>query len=457
MAKPRAPKVVTPLATLAGGPSMAVWPAVQCAVVSRDGATLHTGHFDGTLRAWDARTGAHTATWTTPRETRAVASLALASGGAQLVAAVGRGVVVRDLPRGTLRATLTSFAGDALSLGVLPDGDGLVVGASDGAATVLSLDGAVRATAQHGDAVTTLAVSPAGGELATAGGAVRAIRRWGLDGSARGELGASRPHAPTRLAYAPDGRTLYAGYIAFPGAGASVVAWDLARAAPRWERAIDDNPCDLHVVDDGRRLITAHSLGALCVWDADSGTVVHRVACRSIDGDPRCAPSCVAPGPDGALFVALIYRRIARMRRDGAVLSLDDPPPWRMHEGPVRALAFDGERAVVSLGAAGDLARWDLRGVDPPARVAAAKHRPAAPEAAPECARDGGVTLALSDGLRALAATTAAVHVVERATGVTLASLTGLPRAASCLAVSPGARTVAASDGDAIVVWKLPK
>ncbi len=235
------------------------------------------------------------------------------------------------------------------------------------------------------------------------------------------------------------------------------MAWDLARSAPRWERPLDDNVCDLHVVDDGRRLITAHKFGALRVWDADSGTAVHRASCAEIDGDPRFTPSCVVPGADGALFVALIYRRIARMRREGSLLSLDDPPPHRMHADGVRALAFESERAVLSIGSEGELVRWDLRGFDPPARVAAPKRGLVPSEPAPECVREGGVTLSLSDGRRALAAASNSVQLVERSTGQVLATLEGLARQATSLAVSPAMRTAAASDGEAIVVWKLPR
>lgn len=82
-------RALVPTHTFGGGPPMRVLAASTCAVVSRDGATLYAGHLDGTVRAWDACTGAHTHTWSEPHATSQVYALAAAADGALLAPTTG--------------------------------------------------------------------------------------------------------------------------------------------------------------------------------------------------------------------------------------------------------------------------------------------------------------------------------------------------------------------------------
>jgi len=412
------------------------------------------------FRVWNAHTGAHRETWTQPHTKASVTALVLGDDDAVLVAAVGDAVTVRSLPMGKLQATHTGFRGNAQALCLLPRRDGVVLGSDDGTGYVLGLDGVVRGAVDHGDAVFSVACS---GEIfATASRHGRsAIRLWRIDGTPAGELGTGRPHPPTKVALSPAGDVLYAAYNAAHVGVPTLVAWDVARATPRWERGSGDNVTDLALLDGGRRLVAAHQDIALRVWDADTGTIVHRFDCRPLTEDASAAPVCVAPMPDGGLFVALAYTRIVRFSRQGSVLSCDDPPRLAPHEGGVRALAFEREKTVVSLGHDGEIARWDLTLTNPPRRTQGTDADVAAivgePETTPARSPDGGVTLALPDGARALVATPGTVLVVDRATGQSLASLTGLAGMAEALAVSPSGRLAAASDGASLVVWKLPR
>lgn len=470
---------------------MAVDVYSPCAVVSADGARLYSGHIDGALRVWDARTGAHLQSWSDTHSTFTLSALALTDDEAHIVCAAGPRVAVRDLPSGRLRANLGSFRGEALALALLPGGD-MVVGSSVGCAAVLSFDGAVRCEVTQGDYVRSVAVSPRGDEFATCGQhEAPAIMRWRVrDGAKLGELGASRGQGPTKIAYSSDGEALFAGYPNMAFDGPTLVSWDLARAAPRWERPMLHNLDDLTVVDDGRRIITAQQDGALRVWDSATGTMLQLFDTRPIGGGPGAAPRCLAPHGD-KLFVALAYTRFARLSRDGAVLTADDPPRLYAHDGEALALAFAGDRALVSLGAKGDLTAWDLSLANPPAhasidgasalrgektsvllrtrdgvaRVHGRTLKPQRttasdtfedPEAAPSLSHSGAPTLALPDGARALVATPDAVLVVDRSTGETTASLDGLGALATALAVSPSGRVAAATDGRSIVTWKVP-
>ncbi len=462
-----------------------------CALVSRDGSTLYSGHFDGTVRAWDARSGVHTRTWSHSPSKGQVHAMAMSPDGSLLASTTGRGVTLRALPRGETRATLTSYSGSALALKMLPLGGGVVVGADDGTTAVLSLDGVVRSSVVQAAAVAAVAT---GDDLfATACiDTVTSIKLWGYDARPRGELGRERRHPPTTLAI--TGATLYAGYAARSDAEPSLAAWDVARGALLWERHGFGTISEIASLDDGRRALTAHQDGPLRVWDAESGTMLHRFDCTSLDVRPWGIPSCVAPSPDGALFVSIAYRRFARFSREGAVLTLDDPPAARAHRGTVRALAFVRETALASLGHDGEVARWDLAMRDPTARAlfgrgsasgirsagkdllvrtaegvvqadgatllvqrTVSDDRFEALEEVASLARDGGVTLAFPDGKRALVATREGACVVDRATGETLATLEGLGGSARALAVSAKGAQVAASDGETIAVWKLSR
>lgn len=482
-------RVLAPTHTFGDGPPMRVFANSTCAVVSADGSTLYTGHADGAIRVWDARTGLHTHTWAETGAKSQVYALALGADGAMLASTTGRGVTLRALPHGAVTATLTSFRGSALAMKTVPGG--VVVGADDGAATVLTLDGAVRGTVKPGGSVVALATGD--GFFATAClDAVTSIKLWSLDGAPRGELGRDRRHPPTTLAITST--TLYAGYIARADAEPSLAAWDVARGALLWERHGFGNIVEIATLDDGRRIVTAHQDGPLRVWDAETGTMLHRFDCTTLDVRPWGTPSCVAPAPDGSLFVGVAHRRVARLSREGAVLTLHDPPKERAHEAGVRALAFVGERAIASLGRDGEIARWDFEVMDPTVRdrpdggsangirsagrdllvrcgevvehvsgstlrrlTKRAAYSFEALEEVASLARDGGVTLALPDGTRALVATREGACVVERETGETVATLEGMRGPAKALAVSAKGNQVAATDGEMIAVWKLPR
>jgi WD40 repeat protein len=484
-------RAVAPSHTFGGELPMRVLVNSTCAVVSRDGSTLYTGHLDGTIRVWDARTGVHTRTWLHPRSTSQVYAIALTPDGALLASTTGRGVTLRKLPHGSIQVTLGGVSGTMIAMKVLPRGDGVVVGADNGSAAVVSLDGFVQRSVLQRAAVT--AVEAGDGFFATAcHEPVTSITLWHLDATPRGALRAPGGHPPTTLARSAG--TLFAGYIARADAEPSLAAWDVDRGELLWERHGFDNIVDIAVLDEGRRLVTAHQDGPLRVWDAETGTMLHRFDCTTLDVRPWGAPTCVAPSPDGTLFVGIAHRRFARLAREGAVLTPHDPPAEGAHRSGVRALAFLGEGALASLGRDGEVARWDFALRDPTVRArpgqgtangirSAGKdllvrtaegvehlrgsnlrrlpkptaHTFEALEEVASLARDGRVTLALPGGTRALLSSREGALVVDRATGETLVTLDGLRGPATALAVSAKGARVAASDGETIAVWKLPR
>ncbi|MFO0603735.1 MAG: WD40 repeat domain-containing protein [Polyangiales bacterium] len=439
-------------------------------LLSPDGATLYSGHTDGLLGVWDARTGAHRATWRAPDSRSTLAHLALSPSGDRLVAAVDRALVVFDVASGEVVASHPVLPGAALSMAAVPPGDAVVVGCDGGGAAVVSLDGAVRATVRHGEAVLSVAASADGREFVTSGRVERGeALRWGVDGRAHGRVGASSDDRVTALAYDPGGDV----YVLRNAAGGASLSREAPGRAPRWERRYHDNATALRVLDGGRRLLTAHQDRALCVWDADTGTVLSRFDCAEV-GDARNPATALAERPGGPLYAALAYLRVARLSRDASVLTPDDPPPLPPHEGGVRAMAFVGEKALVTLGARGDLARWDLTWSDAPTRATpGAEGVELAGERAAVLLRTAGGVLRLHgrtlkqaaslppsawappaapdlraapDGLR-----------LHDASGAHVATLSGPVGAATAWARSPSGKLVAASDGAKLLVWKAPK
>jgi len=421
---------------------------------------------------WDARTGERRATWRAPDTRSPLAHLALSPAGDRLVTAVDRALVVFDTAQGKVVASHPVLPGAALSLALVPGADAVVVGADGGTAAVVAFDGAVRATVSHGEAVLAVAASPDGREFVTSGRVERAeVLRWGLDGASLGRVGAWSDSHVTALAYAPDGDLLVLRNVL---GRASLTRHAPGESTPRWERRYPDNGIALCVVDGGRRLVTAHQDRALCVWDADSGTDLSRFDCARV-GDGRNPASALVEHPSGVLYVGLAYLRIARLSRDAATLAPDDPPPRPPHDGGVRAMAFVGEKALVTLGAGGDLARWDLTWSDAPARAEApgAEGTALAGERASVLLRtaDGVLrlhgrtlkrTAALAPGAWAPPATLDLRAEpdglrLHNASGAHVATLAGLDGAATAFACSPSQKLVAASDGATLQVWKMPR
>ena len=115
-----------PLATLTGHKG-----AVYSVGFSPDGAHLVSGSSDGTLRLWDAASGALLATLTGHKGR--VFSVGFSPDGTRLVSGSYDGPLwLWDAASGAPLATLTGHAGWVLSVGFSPDGRRLVSGSSDG-------------------------------------------------------------------------------------------------------------------------------------------------------------------------------------------------------------------------------------------------------------------------------------------------------------------------------------
>ncbi len=216
---------------------------VNCVVFSPDGRLLASGGNDAVARIWDAQTGERLGQII--GGTYAVPAIAFSPDGASLAIVNGPLVRLREVETGrisgTLRVETQRVAGQYVqaplfSLAISPQGD---LAAAGGFANQLRLWGLPVSAAQSEDPqilaptagqaggpavlVWSLAFSPAGDVLASAGGDGM-LRLWDVQG--RFQLVALAGHraAVTSLAFRPGGSALASG-----GLDATVRIWQAAR------------------------------------------------------------------------------------------------------------------------------------------------------------------------------------------------------------------------------------
>jgi WD40 repeat protein len=199
---------------------------VTCLACSPDGATLATGHEDGTVKLWDAHTGQPRGSLT-GHEGR-VNALAFAPCRRRLASAGADGTVrLWDPDTGREQAVLDGHDGPVLCLAFSPDGRGLASGGADTSVRLWDADEGTfrRSLKGHDREVACLAWCPYSGTTVASGGLDGLVRLWDLKfGSYRATL-SGHAGGVTALAYAPDGELLLSG-----GEDWSVRLWNAVTA-----------------------------------------------------------------------------------------------------------------------------------------------------------------------------------------------------------------------------------
>jgi eukaryotic-like serine/threonine-protein kinase len=202
---------------------------ITCIGLSSDACYLVTGHPRGKVTIWDLGTGRARATMN-PEAQHEVCALRISPDGGLVAAAVrtGGGVRLWDVASGTLRATLVGHLGAVRSLAFSPDGSALATAGTDGTIRVWSTANGLEqvALAGHSGEVQSLALSPDGKTLASGGedGTVKLwhTRTWqelmSLDAHRRGVR---------FLAFSPDGMLLASSGATSEGRG-EVFLWRTA-------------------------------------------------------------------------------------------------------------------------------------------------------------------------------------------------------------------------------------
>ncbi|MDQ3919622.1 MAG: DUF4062 domain-containing protein, partial [Acidobacteriota bacterium] len=239
---------------------------VQAVAFAPDGRSIVSGADDGTLRLWDAHTGAQLARWQAYTEwsrDSSVVSVSFSPDGRRVAAGTWDGRVwLWDVATGEALACCTGHEDYVSSVCFSPDGRRLASGSGDATIRLWDAsDGArLHVLRGHLSAVSSVAFLPDGRFLVSGSGDTT-VRIW--------EPSASSPavaphHRQTiqHLAASPDGSLIAA-------AGSEVRVWDAEGRliASSSERAKSDYVFRLAFLDDGRTLAAAYRQSVL-LWHA---------------------------------------------------------------------------------------------------------------------------------------------------------------------------------------------
>ncbi len=337
--------------------------AVTAAAFCRDGSCIVAGSDDGSLRMWDARSGASMgAPFATDKDW--VASVAVSPDGSRIVSGGGHGSVQLWDARThqPIGPTYRLHRGAVRGVAFRPDGNRVVTSADDGVLRVWVLDakhGMMIGSELRGHAAAARAVafSP-DGKLIASGDDNGKLLIWSAsdwensEGISAGEPIAAHQGWVTCVAFSPDGSRIVSG-----GQDKLLRLWDAHSGKPigeplkghlHWVNSCAFSP-------DGSRIISGGEDASVCMWDGKTGKPIG----KPLQGH-KSGITQVAFSPDGSrILSAGGYDNSLRLwdpRANGIASQ------FKVHGARVNALAFnpDGSR-IVSGDDDGGLRLWDGR------------------------------------------------------------------------------------------------
>ncbi|HZU95377.1 MAG TPA: WD40 repeat domain-containing protein [Planctomycetota bacterium] len=412
---------------LAGGHGLAAF------AFTSDGAKLLSAWSeDKTVLVHDLKKGKLEATIDYPGEP--VSSIAIAPDGKSLAFVTGdekKTVKLWDVKARGVKATLEGHGGIVTSLAFSPDGKTLATGCDDTIGRIFDAEtGKLVTTLEgHQNSVQTVVFAP-GGKLVATGGWDYEIRLWDpANGSITAKLGL--PSGSTLIAVASDGCVAAARsswiHLVDPVSGLTLgkveVGGDLRSIS--WSA-------------DGKTLLSVDSRGKLALW-----TIKLKTAGARQRGEVRAPVKTVALAPDGKTLVSCEHLERTVKVRDGAtgevVATLEG------HDAAVNVVAWSADGALFASGAEDAKAIiWDATArkakitIEAGAKVESLAFSP------------DGKTLAVGGKKRSLG-----LWAVE--TGKLVAKLAPGEGDVRSLAYSPDGKTLAVGVGRVVELWDTSK
>ncbi|KAG8791588.1 hypothetical protein FRC12_008701 [Ceratobasidium sp. 428] len=314
--------------------------AVAC---SSDGRRIVSGSWDGTVRAWDAETGAPVGDPLVGHSSR-VTSVAYSPDGRHIVSGSSDHTIrVWDAETSALVGDpLVGHSKSVRSVAYSPDGRHVVSGSWD--KTVRVWDAETSAPVGdplvgHSYSISSVACSPDGRRIVS-GSWDNTVRVWGAkSGKPVGDPLVGHLGSVSSVAYSPDGRRIISG-----SSDKTIRVWDAETGAPIGNPLVGHSDCVNSVAysPDGRHIVSGSWDKTIRVWDADTGAPL---------GEPLAGHSSsvnsVGYSSDGRRIVSGSWDKTARVwDEETGVVPIGDPLVG--HSYSVKSVAYspDGRRIV---------------------------------------------------------------------------------------------------------------